>query len=112
MLKRRVVLLIVACVLAAASFFWNSREQNTNTANDTNAAVYRECVSDADCATAGCSGQICTTTDRASGIVTTCEARPEYACLERTSCLCIAGFCRFEQNDLYQTCLDDLKNTN
>lgn len=111
-MERRGFLWLGFIVVAASivMFFWFRQGSESNVNNVNTQPVYRECVSDADCTTAGCSGQICTTTDRASGMVTTCEFREEYQCLNRTSCLCISGFCRFEQNDLYQACLDDLKN--
>lgn len=68
-----------------------------------------ECTSDLDCNTAGCSSQICTTKDKALDIVTTCEYKEEYSCLQKTSCGCFEGKCQFEQNNDYLECLDNFK---
>jgi len=68
-----------------------------------------ECNTDADCATAGCSGQLCVTAEEAPGIITTCEFREEYSCLKETSCGCVEGQCNWTQTDGYLSCLEDLK---
>ncbi len=38
------------------------------------------------CAVAGCSGQLCVSSEEASSIVTTCEFRTEYACYKEAKC--------------------------
>lgn len=50
-----------------------------------------ECESDADCATAGCSGEVCATADAVAGLMTTCEVRPCFAALD--ACGCVEGRC-------------------
>lgn len=67
-----------------------------------------ECVKDEDCASAGCSGQLCVLKQEAAEITTTCEFAPEYECLELTSCGCVDGKCQFEQNQQYASCLNDI----
>jgi len=67
-----------------------------------------ECTTDKDCRTAGCSGQICTTAANARGIFTTCEYKEEYDCLKKTSCSCVDGYCKWEENEEYKKCLADL----
>ncbi len=66
----------------------------------------KECIKDSDCATAGCSGEICTTKEEASEIVTTCIYKPEFDCLKKTSCKCINGKCQWEPNEDYIECLN------
>ncbi|MCA9572034.1 MAG: eight-cysteine-cluster domain-containing protein [Myxococcales bacterium] len=51
-----------------------------------------ECTSDADCATVGCSGEMCVTAAVAqSGVMTPCLERPCHAVLDR--CGCVDGMC-------------------
>ena len=64
-----------------------------------------ECATDADCAAAGCSGQLCVKAEDAQGIITTCEFREEYSCLRETSCGCIQGKCSWRQTEKYEECL-------
>ena len=66
-----------------------------------------ECSTDSDCGTGGCSSQICSTKENAEDIITTCEYKEEYDCLQKTSCSCIEGKCGFEQNQEYLNCLSE-----
>ena len=51
-----------------------------------------ECKTDADCATAGCSSEVCVSkATAASGLNTTCEVLPCFSVLD--SCGCIEGTC-------------------
>lgn len=61
-----------------------------------------------ECASAGCSGQVCTTASAAPNVITTCEFLPEYICFQQTTCgnFGPGGSCQWEQNDAYQACLD------
>lgn len=68
-----------------------------------------ECSSDADCAVGGCSGQVCTTVERAATLVTTCEWKPEYACYRRTSCGCVNGTCEWIKTPEFMNCLAGFK---
>lgn len=56
-----------------------------------------ECNSDADCAAAGCGGEVCTTSTRATNLSTTCEARSCFEVLD--SCGCSEGRCRWSLTD-------------
>jgi len=67
-----------------------------------------ECTQDSDCATAGCSGQLCVPVDGADKIITTCEYREEYSCLQFSTCGCIDGECGWARYDEYASCLDDI----
>lgn len=64
------------------------------------------------CVETGCSGQLCVPESQAP-LVTTCEWRPEYACLDLTSCgpNGAGGACAWEQTPEYQACLDDARCT-
>ena len=64
-----------------------------------------ECSSDLDCALAGCSSQLCVQKEKASEIITTCEYKQEYECLKLTSCSCINNKCSWEENQVYEECL-------
>jgi eight-cysteine-cluster-containing protein len=68
-----------------------------------------ECVSDSDCVPAGCSSQLCVGEDKASDIVTTCEYREEYSCLEFSSCGCADNKCAWEVNSEYTGCLNEVR---
>ncbi len=46
-----------------------------------------ECSSDADCARAGCSSEVCTTAAKAAEINTTCEVLPVYTVLDACGCV-------------------------
>lgn len=50
-----------------------------------------ECATDADCAKAGCSSEVCVTATLAPEVMTTCEARPCFAVLD--TCGCVEGRC-------------------
>ncbi len=58
------------------------------------------------CAVAGCSGQLCVSTDEAGEIITTCEYRAEYACYKEASCEPQAdGKCGWTQTSELKKCL-------
>lgn len=67
-----------------------------------------QCATDNDCSAAGCSGQICTTSRAAPGVVTTCEWREEYGCLQLTNCGCVDGTCAWRNTAEYQNCLTQI----
>ena len=67
-----------------------------------------ECTTASDCAPAGCSSQLCVTKEEAPSIITTCEFKLEYECLELTNCGCINNKCQWEGNPDYSECLDNL----
>ena len=66
-----------------------------------------ECATDSDCSVAGCSAQVCTTAEEAPGVLTTCEYREEYRCLELTNCGCVEGKCAWAQTEEYASCLKE-----
>ncbi len=53
-----------------------------------------ECASDADCAAAGCSKEVCTTRTAGAGLTTTCEVQDCFAVLD--TCRCTAGVCAWD----------------
>ena len=64
------------------------------------------CMSDADCAPTGCSGQLCASESR----VTTCEFRSEDACYQDpgiTTCGCRDGQCAWDATDALKQCIAD-----
>ena len=61
-------------------------------------SVPGECQSDADCQTAGCSGELCISKQEAAlGPMSTCEVRPCFAVLQ--ACGCQEGTCRWSVGD-------------
>ncbi|OIO21370.1 hypothetical protein AUJ17_03535 [Candidatus Micrarchaeota archaeon CG1_02_47_40] len=71
-----------------------------------NTALEPECETDVDCATGGCSGQLCLPKGEASGIITTCEFRQEYACYQNLGeCGCNSGKCAWKESAVLDSCL-------
>lgn len=64
-----------------------------------------ECRSDNECATGGCSGEICTTRENAKNIVSICVYKDWYKCLQMTSCGCVNGVCTWKPNEDFEKCL-------
>jgi|WetSurMetagenome_2_1015567.scaffolds.fasta_scaffold260297_2 eight-cysteine-cluster-containing protein len=77
----------------------------TTTAAATTTSITQECLTDSDCATGGCSGEVCTQKDKAPQVVTTCLMRPQYECLNVTSCGCVGGKCSWKDTVEYKRCL-------
>ena len=69
----------------------------------------KECGQDRDCVSAGCSGQLCAPVEQALDIITTCEFKEEYKCLELTSCGCVNGGCAWLENEDYNACLEGVR---
>jgi len=67
----------------------------------------RECSKDSDCATGGCSGEICTTRENATKVISICVYRDWYGCLKLTSCGCVNGVCTWKSNDAFEQCLKE-----
>lgn len=67
------------------------------------------CTSDNDCATGGCSGQVCGLKGKVENIITTCEWKEEYRCYELTTCSCINGNCVWKETDEFKKCMGELK---
>jgi hypothetical protein len=60
------------------------------------------------CVVGGCSSQVCTE-DTGEPIITTCEFRPEYACLRESRCERQPdGACGWTPRAAYQLCIDEL----
>jgi len=78
-------------------------EETTTLAEET--TTLAECSRDSDCATGGCSSQVCGVRDKVKGIVTTCEWREEYSCLKKTVCGCVDGSCRWKETEEYRECM-------
>lgn len=68
-----------------------------------------ECITDENCGVGGCSGEVCTTLSKSKEIVTICVWKPEYECLKKTSCGCIKGKCKWEENQAYKECMEGIK---
>lgn len=66
-----------------------------------------ECAQDSDCATGGCSGQLCGLKDEVEKSITTCEAREYYKCYQLTSCGCFEGQCQWLENANFLKCLKE-----
>ncbi len=56
-----------------------------------------ECETDADCVRAGCSQEICTSTEAAADVMSTCEMRPCFEILD--ACGCVDGRCTWSIKD-------------
>jgi len=101
-MKAFLLIVVLAVVVAAC------QAEDADESPDVN--LEPECSTDSDCAAAGCSGQLCVTAEEAPGIITTCEYREEYSCLQQTNCGCVEGKCGWAQTDGYLSCLEDLKS--
>jgi len=64
-----------------------------------------ECNSDSDCATGGCSGEVCVPKNESSKIVTPCVYKPWYGCFALTTCGCVGGRCTWKSNPDFEACL-------
>ncbi|BAA29808.1 TPA: eight-cysteine-cluster domain-containing protein [Pyrococcus horikoshii] len=65
--------------------------------------VGKECKSDSDCKTGGCSGELCLKKNETA--FSTCIYREWYECLKLTKCGCYNGFCTWKPNPLFMECL-------
>lgn len=62
------------------------------------------------CVRAGCSNQLCVEASEAADIMTTCEFRDEYACLEHSVCERQAnGECGWSETDAYLSCMSNIE---
>ena len=95
--------MLVALTLTLAA----CQPPDVNNVPDANLQI--ECLSNSDCASAGCSGQVCTTAEEAPGITTTCEYKEEYSCFKQTTCGCVEGVCAWGETEAYLSCLEELK---
>jgi len=64
-----------------------------------------ECTSDSDCATGGCSGEVCGRKGEVEKIVTPCVYPLWYECFQLTSCGCVNGTCSWKPNPEFEKCL-------
>lgn len=67
----------------------------------------KECSSDSDCATGGCSGEICAPKWEAGKIVSPCVYARWYECFRLTSCGCVNGLCSWKPNPAFEKCLKE-----
>ncbi|WP_461867126.1 CGP-CTERM-anchored Cys-rich protein [Thermococcus sp.] len=67
--------------------------------------IKKECSTDSDCATGGCSGEVCAPKDEAGNIVTPCIYAAWYDCLKLTTCGCVNGICTWKPNPQFDKCL-------
>jgi eight-cysteine-cluster-containing protein len=68
------------------------------------------CVSDADCGTGGCSGEICGFRDKVRGIMTTCAVPSSYRCYKVTSCGCVDGRCQWKPTQDFLSCMGAIRS--
>jgi eight-cysteine-cluster-containing protein len=64
-----------------------------------------ECTLDSDCATGGCSGEICGLRGQVEDMVTACIYLDSYECLGLTECGCVDGECAWKENEEYLACM-------
>lgn len=62
---------------------------------------------DIECVIAGCSGQVCTDSETAKGLITTCEFRPEYNCFKFSECGYFNEKCEWKKTEEYLKCVQD-----
>ncbi|ASJ01508.1 CGP-CTERM-anchored Cys-rich protein [Thermococcus gorgonarius] len=67
----------------------------------------KECSSDSDCATGGCSGEICAPKEEVEKIVSPCVYAQWYECFRLTSCGCVNGTCSWKPNPAFEKCLKE-----
>jgi len=103
MVPRFIVLVLCLFLLSATIVYFAAPPSESQKVSDRQKSA--ECLTDTDCVPAGCSGQVCTTIAQASDLITTCEFRPEYACLQFTSCGCQQGLCQWAETEQYAACL-------
>lgn len=60
------------------------------------------------CVPAGCSNQLCINEKDADGLVTTCEYKDEYKCLEFSNCGFYEGECKWQETAKYLECLNEV----
>ena len=88
---------------------WKTRDNTTFVRSGVTIALTpvmgNECTSDADCATGGCSGEVCAPKEEAREIVTPCVYKPWYDCLSLTSCGCVNGLCTWKPNPAFESCM-------
>jgi len=90
---------------------WNSKNLTTFERNGVRISLLTlsggECTSDSECATGGCSGEVCAPKDEAGKIVTPCIYKAWYKCLSLTSCGCLNGTCTWKPNPAFEACLKE-----
>jgi eight-cysteine-cluster-containing protein len=96
--------ILIALILAAVAVVAGCTATEVDTGNESSIAT--ECVTDSDCTVAGCSGQLCTTTEKAADTITTCEYREEFSCITKTNCGCVQGKCGWAETPEYEKCIE------
>ncbi len=88
---------------------WNITDNTTFERNGVGISLTpvtgKECTSNSNCATGGCSGEVCVPRKNASKIVTPCVYREWYSCFGLTSCGCVNGLCTWKPNPSFESCL-------
>ena len=103
-------LAIIIIILASWYFFGDFPSGNNNLPKepsvDESLPVNDGVNLDKECRSTGCSGQVCADED----VITTCEARKEYACFKQSVCERQAdGQCGWRETDELKLCLNNLK---
>jgi len=65
-----------------------------------------QCASDSDCATGGCSNELCGAKGEVENVTTACVYLQTYQCLKLTSCGCINGLCQWQKSDKFNKCIE------
>lgn len=66
-----------------------------------------QCSSDSDCATGGCSGELCGAKGEVEGVMSACVYQQTNQCLKLTSCGCVNGLCQWDRNSEYNKCFEE-----
>ncbi len=69
--------------------------------------VSAECQADTDCATGGCSGEICGVAGLIEDVASPCLVRDYYQCYQYTSCGCVRGQCKWKENPNFNKCFSE-----
>lgn len=104
--RLKILVLLFLCLVATLVIYLN---YSTRPFIEKNQTTEIECVTDKECGVGGCSGEVCTTLEKAEEIITPCIWRPEYGCLKLTSCRCTKGNCNWEENQAYRECIEAIK---
>ena len=105
-MDRRILLLFMAISLVFLVFISGCAEVVKTKEEEIKAKIEKAnyCDEDSDCSIGGCSGQVCTTKDKAKSIITTCEYLPIYDCYKQTTCSCIDSKCQWKETERFLEC--------
>lgn len=82
-------------------------DQNLNQNINSTLPDSKSCQSDADCIVSGCNQEICAN----QSLTSICIFKPEFACYQKSSCLCIDNQCDWESNEDFLNCLEEKRSS-